>query len=76
MGNKQCCVYRGSKNKREEDVYRQAIHSHGVQFDDNVNTDDRSFSSQTGVRHISERENFPEGELIVVLTRFFIHFHL
>lgn len=63
MGNKQCCVYRGSKSKRDEDVYRQAIHSHGVQFDDAVITDDKSFSSQTGVRHISERENFPEDNV-------------
>ena len=71
MGNKQCCVYRGSKSKRDDDVYRQAIHTHGaghgVQFDDVVITDDKSFSSQTGVRHISERENFPEGEFTVIV---------
>ena len=61
MGNKQCCVYRSSKSKSNEDVYRQSV----VKFDDVLQggDDGKSFSSQTGVRHISERENFPEGNL-------------
>lgn len=63
MGNKHCCVYRGTKGKRSEDVYRQSVPGHNVQFDDAVISDDKSFSSQTGVRHISERENFPEDNI-------------
>lgn len=61
MGNKQCCVYRSSKSKSNEDVYRQSV----VKFDDVLQggDDGKSFSSQTGVRHISERENFPEDNI-------------
>lgn len=86
MGNKHCCVYRGTKGKRSEDVYRQSVPGHNVQFDDAVISDDKSFSSQTGVRHISERENFPEGEnfsfsiskrkLIALLKLIYIYYFL
>ena len=66
MGNKQCCVYKASKTRSNEEIYHPTSHAH---FDDLLQAgDDKSFSSQAGVRHISERENFPEGKVYVSST--------